>query len=407
MARSTEIAVVYGGGLAQGLALVSFPAAATILTAADGYGLSSNQYGSIFLPLFAGSVLASLLAPTLARRRGLKTVLQAGFGCNALSMATFALSATLTGMAELAFAMVLAATGLLGIGFGATLTAINAYAASFFPHRGETAITALHTLLGTGTALAPLIVSLLAEGGAWWLLPASIAAAVIVLAGVALTQPLALPSAGSAAPALAAAAVARALPLRFWVWIAFALLYGICETLFGNWGTVYLHQQRALPDATANLALAVFWAAVTLGRLLVAVIAARVPPLVIFRALPVLIAIALVCVAFSSSAAFGVAAFALAGLACSACLPLSIGTASSETPRFVETVSGWMVASYMMGYGIGAFAVGPLRQLADLALSDVYLGANAIAVVLILLANLLARGAHAADPSSLKPGARS
>ena len=407
MARSTEIAVVYGGGLAQGLALVSFPAAATILTAADGYGLSSNQYGSIFLPLFAGSVLASLLAPTLARRRGLKTVLLAGFGCNALSMATFALSATLTGMAELAFAMVLAATGLLGIGFGATLTAINAYAASFFPHRGETAITALHTLLGTGTALAPLIVSLLAEGGAWWLLPASIAAAVVVLAGVALTQPLALPSAGSAAPALAAAAVARALPLRFWVWIAFALLYGICETLFGNWGTVYLHQQRALPDATANLALAVFWAAVTLGRLLVAVIAARVPPLVIFRALPVLIAIALVCVAFSSSAAFGVAAFALAGLACSACLPLSIGTASSETPRFVETVSGWMVASYMMGYGIGAFAVGPLRQLADLALSDVYLGATAIAVVLILLANLLARGAHAADPSSLKPGARS
>ena len=171
MARSAEIAVVYGGGLTQGLALVSFPAAATILTAADGYGLSSNQYGSIFLPLFAGSVLASLLAPTLARRRSLKRVLLTGFGCNALSMATFALSATLTGMAALAFAMVLAATGLLGIGFGATLTAINAYAASFFPHRGETAITALHTLLGTGTALAPLIVSLLAEGGAWWLLP--------------------------------------------------------------------------------------------------------------------------------------------------------------------------------------------------------------------------------------------
>jgi len=406
VARSAEIAVVYGGGLAQGLALVSFPAAATILTAADGYGLSSNQYGSIFLPLFAGSVLASLLAPTLARRRSLKRVLLAGFGCNALSMATFALSATLTGMAELAFAMVLAATGLLGIGFGATLTAINAYAASFFPHRGETAITALHTLLGTGTALAPLIVSLLAEGGAWWLLPASIAAAVVVLAGVALTQPLVLPSAGGEAPALAAAAVARALPLRFWIWIAFALLYGICETLFGNWGTVYLHQQRALPDATANLALAVFWAAVTLGRLLVAVISARVPPLVIFRALPVLIAIALVCVAFSSSAAFGVAAFALAGLACSACLPLSIGTASSETPRFVETVSGWMVASYMMGYGIGAFAVGPLRQLADLALSDVYLGATAIAVVLILLVNLLARGARAATPDAVASEAR-
>ncbi|MBK8175476.1 MAG: hypothetical protein IPK66_09530 [Rhodospirillales bacterium] len=209
MARATEIAVIYGGGLAQGLALVSVPAAATILTAADGYGLSSNQYGSIFLPLFVGSVLASLLAPTLARRRGLKTVLLAGFGCNALAMATFALSAALAGVNGIAFAMVLAATGLLGLGFGGTLTAINAYAAGFFPARSETAITALHTLLGTGTALAPLIVSLLAEGGAWWILPASIAAAAVLLSGLALSQPLALSSsAGGAAPALAAAAVA-------------------------------------------------------------------------------------------------------------------------------------------------------------------------------------------------------
>ena len=405
MARAAEIAVVYGGGLAQGLALVSFPAAATILTAADGYGLSSNQYGSIFLPLFVG-LGAGLAAgadagppsqPEDGAAGGLR--LQRPFDGDVRT------ECHATGMAGLAFAMVLAATGLLGIGFGATLTAINAYAASFFPDRGATAITALHTLLGTGTALAPLIVTLLAEGGAWWLLPTSIAAALVVLAAIALTQPLVLRSAGGEAPALAAAAVARALPLRFWIWIAFALLYGICETLFGNWGTVYLHQQRALADSTANLALAVFWAAVTVGRLLVAVISARIPPLVIFRALPVLIAVALVCVALASGAAFGVAAFALAGLACSACLPLSIGTASAETPRFVETASGWMVASYMMGYGIGAFAVGPLRQLADLQLSDVYLGATAIAVVLILLANLLARGAHAA-PDTVASEAR-
>ncbi|MBK8209859.1 MAG: MFS transporter [Rhodospirillales bacterium] len=394
LARGAEIAVVYGGGLAQGLALVSFPAAATILTAADGYGFSSNQYGSIFLPLFIGSVLASLLAPTLARWKGLKAVLLAGFGCNAVSMGTFALSSTLAGSPLVAFAMILVATGLLGIGFGSTLTAINAYAASFFPNRSETAITALHTLLGTGTALAPLIVSLLSDGGGWWLLPLAIAIAAVILALVALTQPLILATATGAA-SLGAFEVARALPRRFWIWIAFALLYGICETLFGNWGTVYLHQQRALLDATANLALAVFWAAVTIGRLLVALLSTRISPLLIFRALPVLITAALVCVAWSSSAVFGVAAFALAGLACSACLPLSIGTASSETPRFVETASGWMVAAYMIGYGIGAFAVGPLRQLADLQLSEVYFGAAAIAVLLIVLANVLVAGSRA------------
>ena len=108
-----------------------------------------------------------------------------------------------------------------------------------------------------------------------------------------------------------------------------------------------------------------------------ALISTRMPPAKIFRILPVMIAIALAAVALASGATLGVLAFALAGLACSACLPLSIGTASGELPRFVETVSGWMVASYMMGYGIGAFAVGPLREVGDLQLSDVYLGATA------------------------------
>lgn len=392
LARAAEITIVYGAGLVQGLALVSFPAAATILTASDGYAFTSSQYGAIFLPLFVGAVLSSLLAPALARRRSLKSVLLAGFGCNALSMAAFALSSTLIHLPDVAYAMVLAATGLLGIGFGSILTAINAYAASFFPRRSETAITALHTLLGTGTAMAPLIVSLLADGGGWWLLPVAVAIAAAILLAASMMQPLVLSTSTGAQATAGIVAVARALPRRFWIWITFALLYGVCETLFGNWGTVYLNQQRALPDGVSNLALAVFWAAVTLGRLLVAVLSTKISPLVIFRGLPVLIAVALLCVAWSSSAAFGIAAFAIAGLACSACLPLSIGTASSETPRFVETVSGWMVASYMMGYGIGAFAVGPLRQLADLQLSDVYLGATAIAVVLIVLANLLVRG---------------
>lgn len=391
MARVTEIGIVYAGGLVQGLALVSFPAAATILTSADGYDLSSNQYGSIFLPLFVGSVLASLLAPALARHRSLRAVLITGFAANGASMAIFALSWAMTGAAGVAYAMLLAATGLLGIGFGATLTAINAFASGFFPERAETAVTALHTLLGTGTALAPLIVAMLTAGGQWWLLPVTVAVATLGLVLLAISQTLRIPAEGDQSAMLGASAVARALPPRFWIWIGFALLYGICETLFGNWGTIYLHQQRSLSPATANLALAVFWAAVALGRLLVAVVSTRIPPLAIFRVLPVLIAIALVSVAAAGGATSGVLAFALAGLACSACLPLSIGGASKETPRFVETISGWMVAAYMMGYGIGAFAVGPLRQVGNLELSTVYYGTTIIAAIMVVLVVALAR----------------
>lgn len=391
MARAIEIGAVYGGGLALGIALVSFPAAATILTAVGGYGLTSNQYGSIFLPLVAGAVLASLFAPALARRHGLRVILLAGFLSTALAMSVFALSSLLTQVHWLAFALVLLATGLLGLGFGATLTAINAYAASFFPRRSETALTALHTLLGTGTALAPLIIAMLADGGRWWLLPLAAATAMFLLAGIGRTQPLVLASETGSGQTAGGWAMIRALPARFWIWIGFALLYGVCETLFGNWGTVYLNQQRGLTPATANLALAVFWAAVTVGRLLVAVLSTRIPPAKIFRLLPVLILLALAAVALASGPTLGVMAFALAGLACSACLPLSIGTASGESPRFVETVSGWMVAAYMMGFGIGAFAVGPLREAGDLQLSQIYLWAMAIAAVLIVLTLALTR----------------
>ena len=189
-------------------------------------------------------------------------------------------------------------------------------------------------------------------------------------------------------------------------WRAFALLYGICETLFGNWGTVYLHQQRALPDATANLALTVFWAAVTLGRLLVAVIAARVPPLVIFRALPVLIAIALVCVAFSSSAAVwrgGVRARRTGVLRLPAAEHRHGQQRNAAIRRDRLRLDGRLLHD---GVRDRRVCRRPAAQLADLALSDVYLGATAIAVVLILLVNLLARGARAAAPDAVASEAR-
>ena len=50
LARVAEIGVVHAGGPAQGLALVSFPAAARILSSADGCSVTSSQEGSIHLP---------------------------------------------------------------------------------------------------------------------------------------------------------------------------------------------------------------------------------------------------------------------------------------------------------------------------------------------------------------------
>ena len=60
---------------------------------------------------------------------------------------------------------------------------------------------------------------------------------------VALSQPMGLPEAEGEKPA--AAKVGRSpIPSLFWVFAGALVVYGIAETMFGNWGTTLLVEQR-------------------------------------------------------------------------------------------------------------------------------------------------------------------
>ena len=59
--RRSETVTVYAAGLFQGLSLVAVPAAATILTSADGYDLSASQYGLLFLPQVILAIASKVL----------------------------------------------------------------------------------------------------------------------------------------------------------------------------------------------------------------------------------------------------------------------------------------------------------------------------------------------------------
>jgi predicted anti-sigma-YlaC factor YlaD len=60
MASKTERTIINAAGLAQGIVLVTFPAASTIFTDTSKYGLSSTQYGAMFLPQVTLAIAASL-----------------------------------------------------------------------------------------------------------------------------------------------------------------------------------------------------------------------------------------------------------------------------------------------------------------------------------------------------------
>ena len=124
MASRAETSAVYGAGIVQGIALVTFPAASTILTDPPEYDLSSTQYAALFLPQVITAIAASLLGARLADRFGIKRVYLAGLTAGLLSMSLLIVSQFFISNQSVAYAMLLLlATACLGVGFGLTVPA--------------------------------------------------------------------------------------------------------------------------------------------------------------------------------------------------------------------------------------------------------------------------------------------
>ena len=114
MASRTEGVVVNVAGLVQGIVLVTFPAASTIFTAKSGYGLSSSQYGDMFLPQVLTAIAGSLLGAGLARRITEKRVYLLGLACSMVSMGLLLASVTIKTDQSAAYPVLLIATAFLG-----------------------------------------------------------------------------------------------------------------------------------------------------------------------------------------------------------------------------------------------------------------------------------------------------
>jgi fucose permease len=390
-ATRAEIGLVYSAGVVQGLALVTFPAASAIFTSPDGFGFDSTRYGAMFMPQVVLAVLASGLAPKVARGSSLRRVLLTGFLGNIASMALLAASRLLMSVPDMAFAVLLIATGALGLGFGATVMALNTYVEAFFPQSSDRAVLVLNALLGVGTALAPVLVALVVQMGAWWLLPLLIACILTVMLAIASVQAL---NASAATGNSATKQAREKLPRRFWFYAAAVFFYGIVETLNGNWAVLYLSGERGVSAGAASLALTSFWVMVTVGRVLIAAISRWVPARWTYVALPILLLLVFQLAAIVRNDIGGIVAFGLAGLACSAFLPLSISFGGSEFPQLSALVAGDLIAFYQLGYGIAAFGTGPLRDWAGLPLHTIFAGGSIVAALVAVFALLVVRHKH-------------
>jgi MFS family permease len=389
MATPTENKVVYAAGLVQGIVLVTFPAASTIFTDPDEYDLSSSQYGAMFLPQVVTAIATSVLGARLARHYGSKRVYLAGLTASLVAMALLVTSTAFTDDHALAYGLLLVATAFLGTGFGLTVPTLNIFTATFHPAAVDRSVLVLNALLGLGTVLAPVFVAIFVGLGFWWGLPVLSSALLVGLLFISVRLPL---RTGLRAVASDSRDRPRGIPTRFWLYAGFAVLYGLCETMNGNWSQIDMTTELGASTAVASLTLTTFWATVTLGRVLFASIQRWFPADRTYRLLPFVLAVAFVVTASLSdgSTAAGVLAFGLAGLGCSALLPLTISFAEEELVAISAAAAGWVIAAYQLGYGIAAFGAGPLLD-AGITLPTIFAMAAIAAVAMGLLSIVITR----------------
>jgi len=367
---------VYAAGLIQGIGLVTFPAASAIFTSPVWFGLSTTAYGLMFVPQVVLAIAASLAGAVLRRRLGIKRIYLLGLSANLLAMILLVASRFTMAEHQIAYGLLLAATGCMGIGFGFVVPVLNTLVATMFPQSLDKAVLALNALLGSGTALAPVFVALFVGLGIWWGLPVLVALLLLGLLAASVSQPLQVRE-----PVAGTQTKGTTVPPKFWIFATFALVYGVCETMNGNWASLYMTTHFNASTGLASLALAVFWSLVTAGRVVFAVLEKWFPERRVWRVLPFVVAAAfLVCaVAPGTSPLVGLLGFALAGLGCSALLPLVISFGQQQLTAISASVAGGLIAFYQLGYGLAAFGVGPLQRWAGADLANIYGGTAVIA----------------------------
>lgn len=389
------LATVYGAALLQGLTVVSFPASANVLKST--YGLDDAGYGSLFLPQMALTIAGSLAGAALAGRLGLRRLLVASL--SGALVAELALTSVHWLDPSLRLVALLVGTGFMGAGFGLSAAPLNAYPALLVPRRADTALVALHTSIGVGFALGPLIVSAWAGANLWIGYGACVAAACL-LCGIGALFAV-FPSSTRVSTDQTSKKSAHSRPARFLlpIFLLTAVVYAFAEGTFANWAAVFLAEDRHVPAGLAALALSGFWFALAAGRLAIAALVTKVPAEWVWLALPVVMIAAFLAIPFASDASTGIALFVLAGLGCSAFFPLTVALASrlAAPPEAAATVSSMLIAALMVGVGSSSFALGAIRE--RLPLDTVYrLSAVYPLVALVLGALVWTLARRAARP---------
>lgn len=255
--------------LALGMAMSAVGPALPELAARTGHPI--EDVGALFSALFLGALVAQLATGPLSDRLDQRVVLIAGVALFVAGTLGYATSPSL--------ALTLAGALVAGLGQGVLVIVCNILIVRMFAGRGAAALNLTNIFFGIGDMAGPAIAVM--SLGLWGIATPVLglgAALALVPAALVLLLPRLAPAAAQSRPARAARAAAVYRSPLLWALGALLLLYVGTEISLSGWTATYIQRTTSLGASAGALITAGFWMAITVGRVLGALLSARLAP---------------------------------------------------------------------------------------------------------------------------------
>lgn len=386
LSRVSTTVFFYAASFFQGFCLIIIPAASVILKSSEFGALTDRQYGLSFLPMNLSAVVMTVFFKKLLQRFGRQGLLNTGLlGLGGYTAAVW--GASCAGANPTVFMWLLAANLCLGIGFGLLISVANLAMVELYPLKRDVLLMGMHGFLGIGASLAPLAVEFFYSQKLW---PASHALYLTLWAGLTALILISRPadycretSVGTACSLDEESALK--MPASAWGFLGAIFIYGIAESITGNWSTLFLTGHKHFSFQTAARALSTFWIFLTIGRILAAFAALRIDARILYRLSPLGIAAALWTLVAIHEEAAVVPVYAAIGFSCSYFFPLSVGLSTQYHGRFKDVLSSFGIAAIMAGVSVGTTLTGLFQDIGIIGISSTFILAAVCPVILIFM----------------------
>lgn len=361
-----------------GLGLVSSRLGVTWTPMRATFAMPMDAVGVLLMAQLAGAVVVSAFSGRLTA--WLNIGVMSAFSCAIMAVALLG-----SGVIS-SWGLLVALSLLTGIGAGMIESSLNTYAATYFNPR---AMNWLHACWGVGATLGLALMTAIVAGDYNWQV-GFIALGIFELL-LALGFGLTRRYWRTPAPMLTPSTRGRGAPLKetlrlpvAWLGILFFVAFSGVQGSAGQWFYTLLTEDRNVSAALAGTWVSIFWASLTVGRIVFGFVVQHVPPMRILWVCigGVLVSTIVFTLNFTSLLSFS--SIALLGLGLAPLYPLL----TSATPQYLGSRHaangvGLQVAAAGLGGVLVTSLVGVLAQTFGLAVIAPALVLSAVAMVLL------------------------